>query len=68
MGVSPAPGRLNAVTVPDRYPLPNMQSLNDRMAGLTLFLKSTKAYQQIPIAEADVPKTAIATPFGLRYS
>ncbi len=25
--------RLNAVTVPDRYPLPNMQSLNDRMAG-----------------------------------
>ena len=31
--------RLNAVTIPDRYPLPNMQSLNDRMAGCTVFSK-----------------------------
>jgi hypothetical protein len=30
---------LNAVTVPDRYQLPNMQSLNDRMAGCTAFRK-----------------------------
>jgi hypothetical protein len=29
--------RLNAITIPDRYPLPNMQSLNDRMAGCTVF-------------------------------
>ncbi len=29
--------RLNAVTIPNRYPLPNMQSLNDRMAGCTVF-------------------------------
>ncbi len=29
--------RLNTVTIPDRYPLPNMQSLNDRMAGGTVF-------------------------------
>ncbi len=45
--------RLNAVTVPDRYPLPNMQSLNDRMAGCTVFSKIdlVKAYHQIPIAE-----------------
>ena len=28
---------LNTVTIPDRYPLPNMQSLNDRMAGCTVF-------------------------------
>ncbi len=31
--------RLNTVTIPDRYPLPNMQSLNDRMAGCTVFSK-----------------------------
>ncbi len=30
---------LNTVTIPDRYPLPNMQSLNDRMAGCTVFRK-----------------------------
>ncbi len=44
--------RLNAVTIPDRYPLPNMQSLNDRMAGCTVFSKIdlVKAYHQIPIA------------------
>ncbi len=59
--------RLNAVTIPDRYPLPNMQSLNDRMAGCTVFSKIdlVKAYHQIPIAEEDIQKTAIATPFGL---
>ena len=32
--------RLNDVTIPDRYPLPNMQSLNDRMAGCTVFSQS----------------------------
>ena len=59
--------RLNTVTVPDRYPLPNLQSLNDRMAGSTVFSKIdlVKAYHQIPIAAEDQPKTAIATPFGL---
>ncbi len=58
---------LNAVTIPDRYPLPNMQSLNERMAGCTVCSKIDlfKAYHQIPIAEEDIPKTAIATPFGL---
>jgi hypothetical protein len=46
---------LNAITIPDRYPLPNMlQSLNDRRAGCTVFSKIdlVKAYHQ-------------TTPFGL---
>jgi hypothetical protein len=44
-----------------------MQSLNDRMAGCTVFSKIdlVKAYHQISIPEKDVQKTAIATPFGL---
>jgi hypothetical protein len=44
-----------------------MQSLYDRMARSTVFSKIdlVKAYHQVPIAEADIPKTAIATPFDL---
>jgi hypothetical protein len=49
------------------YPLPNIQSLNDRLASCTVFSKIdlVKAYHQIPIAKADIPKMATATPFGL---
>ncbi len=55
------------ITIPDMYPLPNMQSLNDHMVGCTIFPKINlvKAYHQISIANADIPKRAIATPFGL---
>jgi hypothetical protein len=40
-------------------PLPNMQSLNDRMAGCMVFSKNdlVKAYHQIPIAKEDVKGT-----------
>jgi hypothetical protein len=39
-----------------------MQSLNNRMAGSTVFSKIelVKAYHQIPIDEEDIPKTTIA--------
>ncbi len=65
-GAPAATTAANTVTIPDRYPLPNMQSLNDCMAGCTVFLKIdlVKAYHQIPIAEEDIQKTAIATPFA----
>jgi hypothetical protein len=44
-----------------------MQSLNECMAGCTVFSKIdlVKAYHQIPIAKEDITKTAIATSFGL---
>jgi hypothetical protein len=59
--------RLNNITTPDRYPLPNIQDLNNRLAGCTVFstLDLVKGYHQVPVAAADVPNTAIVTPFGL---
>jgi hypothetical protein len=59
--------RLNLVTTPDKYPLPNMQDLSNGLHGCNVFLKMdlVKGYHQIPVAAADIPKTAIIMPFGL---
>ena len=59
--------RLNGVTVPDTYPLPNMMDFSARVAGCKFFSKIDlrKGYHQIPMHPADIPKTAIITPFGL---
>ena len=59
--------QLNNVTTPDRYPLPIMQDLSGKLAGCTVFsrLNLIKGYHQVPIADANVPKMAIITPFGL---
>jgi hypothetical protein len=59
--------RLNLVTTPDKYPLPNMQDLSSGLHGCTVFSKIdlVKGYHQIPVAVDDIPKTAIITPFGL---
>ena len=58
--------RLNLVTTPDSYPLPNIQDCTAKLHGCTVFSKIDllKGYHQIPIAAADIPKTAIITPFG----
>ena len=59
--------RLNAITKPDRYPIPHIASLKSRLFGATVFSKLdlVKAYHQVPMAKKDVEKTAIITPFGL---
>ncbi len=59
--------RLNAVTVPDKYPLPNLQDLSSHLHGSTIFSKLDleKGYYQVPMQKDDIPKTAIITPFGL---
>jgi hypothetical protein len=56
--------RLNLVTIPDKYPLPNMQDLSNGLHGCTVFSKIdlVKGYHQIPVAVDDIPKTAIITP------
>jgi hypothetical protein len=59
--------RLNSVTVPDSYPNPHIQDFANRLHNKTVFSKIdlVRAYNQIPVAEEDIPKTAVCTPFGL---
>jgi len=58
--------RVNMLTVPDRYPLPNLQTFHYNMSGSTVFSKLdlVKAYHFVPVHPADIGKTAISTPFG----
>lgn len=59
--------RLNAITIPDRYPLPHIQDFNAKLEGCNIFSKVdlVRAFHNIPVAPEDVHKTAIITPFGL---
>ena len=58
--------RLNSITVPDKYPMPNISDITNVIGGVTVFSKLDllKAYFQVPIHPPDRQKTAIATPFG----
>ena len=59
--------RLNCQTVDDKYPVKSLSDFNSDLQGKTIFSKVDllKGYHQIPVAEEDIPKTGVITPFGL---
>ena len=58
---------LNAVTIKDAYPLPNISENLDRMQGSRVFstLDAAGAYHTVPVAEKSRPLLAFTTPMGL---
>ena len=59
--------RLNNATVDDKYPVKSLTDFTTNLHGKKIFSKVDllKGYHQIPVAEGDVGKTAVITPFGL---
>lgn len=59
--------QLNAITKPDRYPVPHCQDFHFKLHGKKIFSKVDlqKAFHQIPVHPDDIEKTAVITPFGL---
>ena len=59
--------RVNARTTDDRYPVRTLQDFTSELHGKTIFSKIDlmKGYHQIPVADGDIKKTAVITPFGL---
>lgn len=58
--------RLNEITVDDKYPLPNISDLFDKIGKSLYFttLDLASGYHQIEVEKSDRPKTAFSTPFG----
>jgi hypothetical protein len=58
--------RLNLLTEPDVYPLPNKLYLADRLSGCQVFSKIDlrKGYWQVPVRPKDRQKLAVITPLA----
>ncbi|KFD65722.1 LOW QUALITY PROTEIN: hypothetical protein M514_22061 [Trichuris suis] len=58
---------VNAVTIPDCYPIPHIQDFTSTISGAQIFSKIdlVRAFHQISMDPASIAKTAVSTPFGL---
>ena len=59
--------KLNSHTTPDRYPIPRLEDIGEKLHNKKVFSKIdiNKAYYNIPMDPLDIEKTAVRTPFGL---
>ena len=59
--------RLNSITEKDSYPMPNANALYTVLHGNKIFttLDLVRGYNQIPMEESSIEKTAVITPVGL---
>ena len=55
------------MTQDDQYPVRQLTDFTSELAGKSIFSKIDllKGYHQIPVADGDIGKTAVITPFGL---
>lgn len=58
--------QLNKVTIKNRYPLPRIDDLMDRLVGARIFNKIDlrSGYHQIKVKDEDIQKTAFRTRYG----
>jgi len=58
---------LNAVTIKNKYPLPQIDILFDQLSNTKVFSKIDlrSRYHQIEIRQQDIPKTSFSTRYGL---
>ena len=58
--------KLNAITTPDPYAIPLIDSLIDQLGEASDLTKLdvNKGFYKIPVAEVDIPKTAFCTSWG----
>ena len=57
---------LNKVTIKNKYLLPRIDDLFDKLKSTSIFLKIDLryAYHQLKVQESDIPKTASQTCYG----